>query len=177
MFNRILVAIDNSFRSQQVFDEAVFLAKATDSNLMLLHILSPLDEQYIDPLFLQPSILYPELQGNNSKAANDWEKLKNNRLNWLRWLCEEATRLGINAEFSQNVGEPSRIICDMARNWQADLIVIGRRGRRGINELLMGSVSNYVLHHAPCSVLTVQGIIPSTEEQQQTTSLQSIIRS
>lgn len=177
MFNRILVAIDNSIRSQQVFDEAVFLAKATDSNLMLLHILSPLDEQYIDPLFLQPSILYPELQGNNSKYANDWEKLKNSRLNWLRWLCEEATRLGIKTEFSQNVGEPCRIICDMARNWQADVIVIGRRGRRGINELLMGSVSNYVLHHAPCSVLTVQGVIPHTEETHQTTSLQAIIRS
>lgn len=48
MLNRILVAIDNSSSSQQVFDEAVCLAKATDANLMLLHVLSPLDEQYVD---------------------------------------------------------------------------------------------------------------------------------
>lgn len=174
MLNKILVAIDNSQMSQQVFDEAVFLAKATDANLMLLHVLSTLDEQYIDPLFLQPTILYPELQGNNSKYANDWEKLKENRLNWLRWLCEQATQLGIKTEFSQNIGEPSRMICDMARNWEADVIVIGRRGRRGISEFLMGSVSNYVLHHAPCSVFTVQGIISHVEEARQTEKMEIV---
>ncbi len=38
----------------------------------------------------------------------------------------------------------------------ADLIVLGRRGRTGLAEALLGSVSNYVLHHAPCSVLVVQ---------------------
>jgi nucleotide-binding universal stress UspA family protein len=164
MLNRILVAIDSSSSSQQVFDEAVSLAKATDANLMLLHVLSPLDEQYVDPLFLQPTILYPQLQGNNSKYANDWEKLKQDRFNWLRYLCQQATELGVKAEFSLNIGEASRMICDIARNWQADVIVIGRRGRRGISELLMGSVSNYVLHHAHCSVLTIQGIASEKEK-------------
>lgn len=174
MFNRVLVAIDKSSWSQHVFDEAVFLASSTNSNLMLLHILSPLDEQYLDPLFLQPTILYPELQGNNSKYMSDWNKLKQNRVNWLRWLCEQATELGVKTEFSQNVGEPCRIICDMARNWQADLIVIGRRGRRGISELVLGSVSNYVVHHAPCSVLTVQGRIENADEADQTAKLEAI---
>ncbi len=41
----------------------------------------------------------------------------------------------------------------------ADLIVVGRRGRSGLSELILGSASNYVLHHAPCSVLTLQGKI------------------
>lgn len=173
MLNRILVAMDNSSSNQQVFDEAVSLAKATDANLMLLHVLSPLDEQYVDPLFLQPTILYPQLQGNNSKYANDWEKLKQNRLNWLGNLCKQATELGVKAEFSLNIGEASRMICvsaaspfreNIAQNWQADVIVIGRRGRRGISELLMGSVSNYVLHHAHCSVFIVQGIVSYEEK-------------
>ncbi|MEO0350033.1 MAG: universal stress protein, partial [Cyanobacteria bacterium P01_A01_bin.15] len=43
--------------------------------------------------------------------------------------------------------------------WNADLIMMGRRGRSGFSELLLGSVSNYVMHHAPCSVLTVQGVL------------------
>ncbi|MEO1430251.1 MAG: universal stress protein [Cyanobacteria bacterium J06633_8] len=73
MLKKVLVAIDNLPISQHVFDEAVYLAKATDAKLMLLHVLSPLDEQYIDPLFLQPTILYPELQINNSKYAKGWE--------------------------------------------------------------------------------------------------------
>lgn len=164
MLNKILVAIDNSDMSQQVFDEAVFLAKATDANLMLLHVLSPLDEQYVDPLFSQPAILYPQLQGNNSKYTRNWEKLKKDKLNWLRFLCEQSTKLGVKTEFSQNVGSPSKIICDIARTWEADVIVIGRRGHRGISEFLMGSVSNYVLHHAPCSVFTIQGIIQNDKE-------------
>lgn len=60
------------------------------------------------------------------------------------------------------------MICELARNWNADLIILGRRGRTGLSELLLGSVSNYVLHHAPCSVLTVQQPKElNTEEQQQ----------
>ncbi|MGB3758397.1 MAG: universal stress protein [Rivularia sp. (in: cyanobacteria)] len=174
MLNRILVAIDNSHMNQQVFDEAVSLAKATDANLMLLHVLSPLDEQYVDPLFLQPTILYPQLQGNNSKYANDWQKLKDNRFNWLSWLCEEATKLGVKTEFSLNIGEPSRMICDIARNWQADVIVIGRRGRRGISEFLMGSVSSYVLHRAHCSVFIVQGVFLDAEKERQTRKIEIV---
>lgn len=113
------------------------------------------------------------MQGNNSKYANDWEKLKENRFNRLRYLCNQATQLGVKAEFSQNIGEPSRMICvsaaspereNVAQNWQADVIIVGRRGRRGISELLMGSVSNYVLHHAHCSVFIVQGIASDEEK-------------
>jgi len=37
------------------------------------------------------------------------------------------------------------------------LVVVGRRGHSGLSELFLGSVSNYVLHRAPCSVLTIQG--------------------
>jgi nucleotide-binding universal stress UspA family protein len=33
---------------------------------------------------------------------------------------------------------------------------MGRRGRTGLSELFLGSVSNYVTHHAPCSVLTLK---------------------
>ena len=36
-------------------------------------------------------------------------------------------------------------------------MVIGRRGHKNISEMFLGSVSNYVMHHAPCSVLVVQG--------------------
>jgi nucleotide-binding universal stress UspA family protein len=42
MFNKILVAIDNSENSSHVFEEALSLAKATGANLMLFHVLSPL---------------------------------------------------------------------------------------------------------------------------------------
>ena len=62
----------------------------------------------------------------------------------------------MSADYEQIYGNPAKTICRVAKNNDIDLIVIGRRGRSGISELMMGSVSNYVLHHAPCSVLIVQ---------------------
>lgn len=49
-----------------------------------------------------------------------------------------------------------REIVDEAKRWQADLIVVGSHGRRGFDRLTMGSVSEYVALHAPCSVEVVR---------------------
>ncbi|MBD2775976.1 universal stress protein [Iningainema tapete] len=158
MFQQILVGIDNSDIGQYVFESAVSLAKVNNASLLILHVISPLDEQYIHPMFLQPEGVYPSF---NTEAINyhinQWEELKQERLNWLASLTNKAISAGVITEFTESIGDPGRLICDLARTWEADLIVVGRRGRSGLSELLLGSVSNYVLHHAPCSVLTVQG--------------------
>lgn len=44
----------------------------------------------------------------------------------------------------------------MARTWSADLILVGSRGLKGLKEMFLGSVGNYVTHHAPCSALIVR---------------------
>jgi nucleotide-binding universal stress UspA family protein len=54
------------------------------------------------------------------------------------------------------VGDPGQVICEVAKSWDADLILMGRNRKSGISELFLGSSSNYVLHHAVCSVLVVQ---------------------
>ena len=163
MFHKILVALDNSEISQYIFEQAVSLAKATNAEMMLLHVISPLEDPYINPAFLQPDALYPTL---HTEALNqylqEWDKLKQQRLDWLRSLAQTATNVGVKAEFTQNLGDAGRLICEVALNWSADLILVGRRGRSGLSELFLGSVSNYVLHHAHCSVLTLQGIISPT---------------
>lgn len=48
--------------------------------------------------------------------------------------------------------DPPRAIIDAAREWPADLIVLGSHGRRGFERLLLGSVAESVVRHAPCSV-------------------------
>jgi nucleotide-binding universal stress UspA family protein len=68
-----------------------------------------------------------------------------------------AQAAGVAVEFSQNVGDPAITICAVAKSWEADLILVGSRGRRGLSELVLGSVSNHIMHHAPCSVLVVHG--------------------
>jgi nucleotide-binding universal stress UspA family protein len=157
MFNKILVAIDQSEISQQVFDEGLSLATVTGAELMLLHVISPLDEQYVNPMFLHPDAMYSSIPPEAVKTyMKRWEELKQERFDWLRSLFQKATNLGVKAELSQILGNPSRMICQVGRDWQADLIVVGHRGLSGLSELVLGSVSNYVLHHAPCSILTVQ---------------------
>ncbi|ANS76877.1 universal stress protein UspA [Paenibacillus yonginensis] len=53
-------------------------------------------------------------------------------------------------------GDPGKIICQTAAQEMADLIVMGTRGIGLISELLIGSVSHYVIQHAACPVLTTK---------------------
>lgn len=165
MYQKILVAMDQSETSQYVFEQSVFLAKASDAELMLLHVLSPLEDPYLSPVFTQPDSIYPSVQtAPIDSYMREWEELKKQRLDWLRSLSDTAVNAGVKAESTLNLGDAGRIICEVARNWPADLIIVGRRGRTGISEFLLGSVSNYALHHAPCSMLIVQGRIPGHRE-------------
>ncbi len=52
-------------------------------------------------------------------------------------------------------GDPGRAICRCADEVDADVIVIGTRGLGGLKRAVLGSVSDHVVRHAPCAVLTV----------------------
>ncbi|OKH54306.1 universal stress protein UspA [Calothrix sp. HK-06] len=175
MFHKILVAIDNSDTYQPVLAKGISLAKLTAANLMLLNVISPFNEQYPYPTYIYPSTIVPAVHVEAvQEYMKQWEKLKQDRNDFLSQLCQQARDFSINAEFTLSFGDPGQMICEIARNWNADLIIIGRRGRTGLSELFLGSVSNYVLHHASCSILTVQQPIKvdSEEAQQlQTTSV------
>jgi nucleotide-binding universal stress UspA family protein len=154
MFHKILGAIDGSDASHDVFKTALDIAKADRANLVLLHVLS-FEEQN--------SLSIPMPTGLEYFQAADSETLKIDRERWqtyeqqsldlLKSLADRATAAGVTTEFHQIAGGPGRRICEFAQSVNADLIVMGHRGISGLNELLVGSVSNYVLHHAPCSVL------------------------
>lgn len=159
MFQKILVALDTSSHNRSVFEEALGVAKAVNANLMLLHVLSSEEEGSPDISLISHSEYY-QGYGLSSEILQmqrqRWEEFANRGLEMLQSFQDEATAAGVKAEFNQIAGSPSRIVCEFARDWQADLIIMGRRGHSGLSELFVGSVSNYVLHHAPCSVLTVQ---------------------
>ncbi|WP_066381711.1 MULTISPECIES: universal stress protein [unclassified Anabaena] len=161
MFNRILVALNNNEVGQQVFDHALTLATATHAELLLLHVISPFEEDYLNSSAMETYSVYDDYQADKVEYyVNQWETLKLAGIEFLTLLNNQAIAKGITSDFTQELGEPSRIICQIARSWNAELIVLGRRGLSGLSEFFLGSVSNYVLHHAPCSVLTVQGKIP-----------------
>jgi nucleotide-binding universal stress UspA family protein len=75
------------------------------------------------------------------------------------------TRAGLELEVGEKtaLGEPRGVILDAAKEWGADLIVLGSHGRRGFDRLLLGSVSEAVAIHAPCSVRVVRTKRPAKE--------------
>ena len=158
MFNKILVAIDRSTASRNVFETAVSLAKTTGANLMLLHVLSNEEKDNLSPS-IDPKREVDRLNSSILEAYDrHWQELERQqqqRLKVMRSLVKEATAAGVNTEFTQTLGDPGETICDLAQTWSADLILVGSRGLTGIKEMILGSVSNYVTHHAPCSVLIV----------------------
>jgi nucleotide-binding universal stress UspA family protein len=54
------------------------------------------------------------------------------------------------------VGRPSHAIVEVASRLRADLIVMGTHGRTGLRRAVIGSVAEYVVRHAPCSVMCVK---------------------
>jgi nucleotide-binding universal stress UspA family protein len=66
-------------------------------------------------------------------------------------------RLKVTAAVKE--GDPKSKIPDAARDWRADLIVLGSHGRKGMGHFLIGSVSEAVARHADCSVEVVR-ILP-----------------
>jgi nucleotide-binding universal stress UspA family protein len=54
------------------------------------------------------------------------------------------------------LGTPDEVLCDLAAQLKADLIIVGARGQNAAQRFLLGSVSDRVVHHAPCPVLVVR---------------------
>lgn len=154
MIDKILVALDLSEKNTFVFNTAVSLAKSIDATLMLLHVLSEDKAGY--PM-LPTYAYYPLLNDRNyevyQKKIEEYKQWGNDL---LQSLTAEATVAGVPTEYSQLMGNPGQTICEIADTWSADLILVGSRGLKGLKEIFLGSVSNYVTHRAPCSVLIVR---------------------
>jgi len=174
MFKKILVALDDSDLSQGVYDRALELAQVMGAQIMLTYVLVLMDDGFADyPIGVD--VFYPRLQDDVVKRhMENLNRMEKQGIERLQYLTEHAIAAGVKAEFTQAVGDPGSRLCAHAKTWEADLIVMGRRGRTGLTEWFLGSVSNYVLHHAPCSVLTVQHTnepVPATETQVATTAI------
>ena len=62
---------------------------------------------------------------------------------------------GVEYVATEEIGEPAAALADVARDQNADLLVVGRRGAGIVERLVMGSVADRVAHYAPCPVLIV----------------------
>jgi nucleotide-binding universal stress UspA family protein len=156
MFHKILAAVDTSKVHKYVFGKALALAKLTGAQLNVLHVLSP-EESGSPDITGYLRTYSPESSDQAEKQDQKvWEEFSQKCLHMVQSHADEANAAGVHAECCQVAGSPGLTICDAAQQWEADLIVIGRRRHQSkVEELLLGSVSNYVLHHASCDVLVV----------------------
>jgi nucleotide-binding universal stress UspA family protein len=154
LYRRILVALD--IMEPAVFETALSIASATGADLLLLHVLSDRDAQ--SPMSPVTTDGWYDLTPWGQEAwktyQQQWKAYVEKSLTMLRDCTERAETL-VTADFLQMTDTPSKGICKAAKTWQADLIVMGSHQRKGIHELVLGSVSNEVMHHAPCSVMIV----------------------
>lgn len=162
-FQKILVAIDHSSLSQMVFEQALDLAKSNQAQLVLFHSLTA-DLVATPPPFAGELGVSPQLvsQAYQTQYVRFEDQLHQTQL-LLNQYAKLAKQQGVATESDYRTIEPGQGLCQAAQRWQVDLIVMGRRGRKGLTEALLGSVSNYVLHHAPCAVLVMQAKQTATE--------------
>lgn len=60
---------------------------------------------------------------------------------FLQILAQKASKTGVEAEYRQFIGNPGRMICELADTWSADLILVGSRGLKGLKEMFLGRVA------------------------------------
>jgi len=140
-FRRILVAVDGSEVAARAVLVTADLARALGAEIAIVHVIDP-------KLAVVP----------DSGVAADRLVFDLHR-EGQQLLDTAAARLHVTPppwEFLRE-GNPAREIISAAREWDAQLIVIGTHGRSGLNRALWGNTAEGVSRHAPCPVLVVPG--------------------
>ena len=159
-YRKILVALDRADNSATIFANALNLAHIHQGQLFAFHCISYLPSSH-DLLAAGAGLgMYiPDMPTASDLVA---QETLDEVAEWLHGWQQRAEDCAVPCTCEHRIGDPGQAICEIARQWGADLVIIGRRGRSGLGEMLLGSVSNHVMHHAPCDVLVMQS--PKNED-------------
>lgn len=144
MYKKILVPVDGSTPSTLGLLEAIKLAKGYGSQLQLVHVVNELIIGAAEtPMYFESIVESLRLQGKNVLAEAE------------RLVREHA--LEPSAVLLESIGgrAADRVI-EQARQWNAELIVIGTHGRRGLKRLALGSDAELIVRLSPVPVLLVR---------------------
>jgi nucleotide-binding universal stress UspA family protein len=141
----ILLALDDSEYSQAATKALSTYVQPRDSHVRILHVVESLSVTY---------------SGAEWGYIMDWQKVieeqRRQAANLLASAAKTLRDAGYNVTTLVEEGNAKAAIIDTAMKWPADLIVLGSHGHRGLQRFLLGSVSEAVARHAPCSVLVVR---------------------
>ena len=139
VFRRILIAIDDEPIAAHAADIGAELARVVGAEMAFIRVIDPELVNAADT-GIQPDVFVASAKDDARKLIDDFRKR----------LPQQTAVL----EFVQ-IGSPQTEIVNAAKDWPADLIVIGTHGRGPIAHFLLGSVAERVVRLAPCPVLTV----------------------
>jgi universal stress protein A len=139
-YHRILVATDLTAQGTKVLEQAFEVCQQNDATLTLVNVIEHIPSVYSTESSF-PDI--PDIEKKlNDKAEEGLAKIK-----------EEFNI--VNATSYIRTGSAKHEIIELAKEIEADLLVIGSHGRHGL-QLLLGSTANGILHLAKCDVLAVR---------------------
>ena len=132
----ILHPTDFSDFSAYAFQLACSLARDHGARLLVVHVIP-------EPRMPMGGVMTPPPAEEYAEAKEKLERIK-------------ARHPKIRLQRRLLVGDPVREICRLAKEWKTGLIVMGTHGRKGLNRLLMGSVTEQVIRKATWPVVTVR---------------------
>lgn len=141
MFSRILVAVDDSPAALAAVHVAVGLAARNGALVRFVHVIG--DGELASALARMGRD--GTLEATRSAAADSL----------LRHVSAEARAAGVRTEKASLVGEPAALLLGEARDWDADLVVIGRSDVGGAGRAYVGAVTRQVLEFSEAPVLVV----------------------
>ncbi len=149
---KILYPTDFSECSETALAYAIDFAREYGAKLTVLHVV-----QVPDPYGPYEAWAF-------NRHAVEEQLLEVSRQHIAEQL-EGKVPMGVEVDVQTAAGLPSRVIVDLAERDAYDLLVVGTHGRGGFTHIIMGSVAERVVRHAPCPVLTVRQTarMPGTE--------------
>ena len=141
---RILLAVDGSAPSQDAIDEIEKRSWHASTTARVLSVVQPYfppATEFVAGALVSQDVLQQQEKGARQVVAN---------------AAAQLTRAGLSVDTAVRQGDPRTVIVDEAAEWGADLIVLGSHGHTGLMRLLLGSVAQAVVAHAPCSVEVVR---------------------
>jgi nucleotide-binding universal stress UspA family protein len=145
---KILLAVDGSTFSQAAAESVAKRPLPANSEVKILTVIEPF-QPFMAETWAMPAEFYEDMEKSAKvRAADD--------LNKAMKAFQTSENKGISVTTEAIRGNPKGAIVDEAERWGADLVVVGSHGYTGLKRMLLGSVSQAVASHAPCSVEIVR---------------------
>ena len=147
---KVILATDGSRYSQAALDKCCEIFEgSSDTEIHVLTVLRPMFVTSSTPLAVFPTYA----SESDDIVVKEGEKIANES---NTAILGRLPSIGSGLTSRIVAGKPERVIVEEAEKWGADLIIVGSHGAGFLERSFIGSVSDTVVHHAPCSVLVVK---------------------